>query len=207
VRAVEDYGPLGDAWAAAQGKAVPPREECDLHTSATQVAISLPPGPLGGIVDVYGSTEAPGFQHYHIELGAGPAPDYWQQISPPIASAVGGGVVFRWDTTPLEDGVYSLKLVVQGEGGTLEATATAEVRNAPATAEATLLPIITPTATPTLTPEPVSTPTPPPADTPEPTAVPTATPGPDMVPSPEPTAENPAQPNPDAGYPPATPGS
>ncbi len=207
VRAVEDYGPLGDAWAVAQGKAVPPREECDLHTSAAQVDISLPPGPLSGIVDVYGSTEAPGFLHYYIELGAGAAPDYWQQISPPVASAVGGGVIFRWDTGPLEDGVYSLRLVVLGEGGTLEAMATAEVRNAPATAEATLLPIITPSVTPTLTTEPTATPTPPPADTPEPTAVPTATPEPDIVPSPEPTTESPAQPNPDAGYPPATPGS
>ncbi len=156
-RPVEDYGQRFDGWAVALGKVVPPRERCAAHAAAPQVAISLPAAPLSGVVDVTGSAEAPGFQHYRLELGAGQAPEQWQQISPMIAAPVAGGLLYTWDTTIYVDGIYSLRVVVQVEGRTVEATTVTEVRNAPPVAEPTRTAL--PTPTPTTTVLPTSSPT------------------------------------------------
>jgi len=183
-RLVEDYGERFDAWAAAQGKPLPPRQTCTLHAEAPQASIGLPAGPLSGLVDVTGSAGGPGFQHYRLELGAGEAPAAWQQISPLMTTPVAGGILYRWDTSMYMDGVYSLRVVVQLDGLTTEATVLTEVRNAPATVDptptdsATPAPTLLATATPTAT---AVVPTPTLGTTPE------ATPEPPMTPEPSPT--------------------
>ncbi|MCE5258985.1 MAG: penicillin-binding protein 1C [Chloroflexi bacterium] len=199
-RQVEDYGAQWDAWLAANGKPVPVREICDAHGAPSKVEIYAPANPLKGIVDIRGSTLVDKFKYYIVEYGIGPSPIGWGTLTHQIGNTVADGLLMRWDTRTLEDGIYSLRVVVSDtEGRQYEAKIQVEVRNTEPTATMTMASTATPTytrtpkgtLTPTFTPTlelPTATVTPEPLLTATEIATPSATatiePEPSNTPSP-----------------------
>ncbi len=128
---------------------------------------------LQGVVTVIGSSDAAGFLSAEVAFAyADDATDTWFLIAA-SDQPVQEGVLAVWDTTPITDGDYTLRLRVFLTDGTfLDALVSdLRVRN------------YTPLATPTPTPSPT------PSETPVlvPLILPTATPLPTFTPSPFPT--------------------
>ena len=173
----EDYGPAWDEWAREQGIETPPRQVCDLHTSPTHVTIELPPAPLSGVIMVRGYSEAPDFRSYVVEYGKGSDPEGWKAISPEIKAPVYDGTLCQWDTRKVENGSYTVRLLVRDHHGqTYEARAVSEVHNVEPTATTTPRPTATATAAATDTPATSSTPAPSATATRPPSATPSRTP-------------------------------
>jgi len=196
-RQVEDYGEQWDPWLAANGKPVPVREECDVHGAPSRVEIYAPPNPLQGIVDIRGSTLVDKFKYYVVEYGIGPSPIGWGTLTHQIGNSVADGLLMRWDTRTLDDGIYSLRVVVvDTEDRHYEARIQVEIRNTEPTATNTPKKTAKPTRTrrPKQSPTPSETPTELPA-TATPTLEPTATYTPEATPT-EPVIEPSATPSP-----------
>ncbi len=203
-RAYEDYGPAWDEWAREQGFNVPPRETCSLHDAPARVSLESFSTPLEGVVQIRGSTEIPDFAYYVVERGRGANPERWERITPEIRAPVADGVLCRWDTRGLENGTYTLRLVVvDGHGHRYQArevitlenatptpsqTATATPTVGTPTPSVTLTATQTPQSTATSTPVPTGTATRSPTETPVPTdtltAMWTPTPAPSDTPTP-----------------------
>ncbi|MHB0859465.1 MAG: hypothetical protein ACYC5M_18095, partial [Anaerolineae bacterium] len=177
-RDFHDYGAAFDEWAHAQGYTTPPREACTAHSAPSRVSIQAPPDPLSGVIEIRGSTDIPDFDHYMVEYGVSDNPGAWGRLTPDISASVIDGVLCRWDTATVDDGVYSLRVVaISSLGVRTEARVVVTVRNATPTPDVTETPTETPTVTPTWTPEPTGEPTNTPTETirPTETLAPTAT--------------------------------
>jgi len=191
-------------WAEMQGKAQPPAETCRVHTRAPAVEISQPRegGLVEGMVPVYGSAYIDDFDHYEVQYGIGDNPLGWGQVARRDV-ALENAVLGAWDTRLLDNGLYSLRVVVFDRRGNAAASPAVRVRVVNPTPTATQTP--TTTATPTQTPTPTTTPTV--TATPEATPTATATPQPSGTPVPSPMLPEPTatpSPEPTAG-PPTTP--
>lgn len=190
-KAYEDYGPAWDEWAREQGLDIPPRETCDLHTSPVRVSLQPFSAPLEGVAQISGSVEIPDFAYYVVERGAGSDPTWWERVTPEIRAPVAEGVLCRWDTRGLENGIYTLRLVVvDGHGHRYEARQMVTLENATPTPSPTLTATYTPTLQPTDTATPRPTEPPVPTDTPTPTLtpVPSSTPSSKTTETPTPGA-------------------
>ncbi len=194
-RVFEVYPEEYREWAERAGIPQPPAEECQLHTYPAKVELTSPSmgQEVAGRVEIWGSADIADFSHFVVEYGIGPDPIGWGAVGGARHELVRDGLLARWSTESLEDGLYSLRVVVfdhQGHG--VEARVQVVVNNAPPTPTFTVLPTSTPTltATPTGTPRPTDTPTP--TATPQPTYTPTIsatdTPTPTFTPSPSTTA-------------------
>jgi penicillin-binding protein 1C len=168
-------------WAEENGIPQPPVGPDDSFEFQAELFIRLPVEgeTVSGIVQVYGTADAPGFQSYALQYGVSHDPGAY---SPPVAGPYGApvidGFLGEWDTRSLGEGPHTLRLVVTGENG---AVFERRVRLFVAAATPTPLPSPTwtpPSATPTLapfpteTPWPTATPLPPAVDTPLPTDTP-----------------------------------
>ncbi len=181
-------GEDGRAWALSQGIEQPPQEYC--ASSNIVAMITNPPdgASVRGVISLEGSAAAANFKQYQVELGKGTQPDSFMVVLGPLNQLVEQGVLGVLDTTQVENGPYTLRLVVSDQaGGAVETRTRVLVDNAATATSAptdTPLPVTdTPIPTGTLAP-PTETPTvPPPTATPVPQA-PTDTPVP---PSPTPT--------------------
>jgi len=91
-------------------------------------SISSPSGgDVKGVVPVFGTAAGEGLQSYRLEYGRGAAPDSWSSIGQWSLPIVDGQLTF-WNTTPLADGAYTLRLVVQdGVRGTVISSVTVNV--------------------------------------------------------------------------------
>ncbi|MBE2269487.1 MAG: hypothetical protein IAE80_14725 [Anaerolinea sp.] len=68
---------------------------------------------VSGVVDVYGTVNPPNLQSYFVEVAdfsTDPAIAAWTPVTLPARNPVTGGVIARWDTTLIPDGVYNLRL-------------------------------------------------------------------------------------------------
>ena len=177
------YPPDGRQWAISQGLEQPPDGYCP-STNIVAVITSPQDGSTArGTITLEGSAVAAQFHHYQVELGVGTRPEALAVIHGPIDTLVEQGVLGVFDTTQVENGPYTLRLVVVDKtGGAVFAQTRLLVDNAIAPATLTPSPsaTLTPTATftPTLTPTIVITST----NTPAPAAD-TPTPLPDELPS------------------------
>jgi len=163
----------GREWALQHGLEVAPSETCTAGPTSSVVMISDPPegGIVNGIVSIIGTAQMPDFEHYELQFRA-LGVEEWQWISGPHLAPVNDGVLTTWDTSVLEDGEYTLRLVAYAQnGGATEARVHVIVSRGM-------------TPTPTDTPGPTSTPTPEPTETP--LVLPTLPPSTD-TPTPEPT--------------------
>jgi len=183
-------------WAEEHGIPQPPTDPSDVYTGDAQVSISEPvEGEIvSGIIKVMGSADAPAFVSRELQYGISHEPGAFSQpISGPFGDKVNNNLLGEWDTSGLQDGPHTLRLVVRDQAGaerdyrvrlfvthevlppTLEATPTwtAEVPTPTTIALPTDIPPVLPTDTPVIE---APTPIPP---TPEP-------PTPEL-PTPEPT--------------------
>jgi hypothetical protein len=155
-----------EEWAQALGVALAPTQESPLGPDTTQqqpgVSIGWPPADatVRGVIAIEGSTDTPGFRSYHLEYGAGSRPQQWTVIKrsnePVIDGALG-----QFDTTELEPGTYTIRLVVQDQTrGYLTDTVTVGVGSlatpTPGGEGTRPARTATPTPTPTLLPYPVT---------------------------------------------------
>ena len=141
-----DLGPSWDAWAREQGLEPPPRQTCSLHDRPTVVRLDAWSGPISGVVSVRGMADMPSFAWYRLEYGIGDAPEVWRRLTPEISAVVRDGVLARWDTRTLTNGIYSLRLVVRSqEGYEDQAVIVVHIQNATPT------PAASPTPSPTAT--------------------------------------------------------
>lgn len=78
------------------------------------VRIDWPPPVyhLSGTVSVAGTVNPAGLRSYFLEAAAyEPGSEaFWLPVTPPSGTPVSGGVLAAWDTTLLDDGLYSLRL-------------------------------------------------------------------------------------------------
>ncbi|MGD8623984.1 MAG: PBP1A family penicillin-binding protein [Anaerolineae bacterium] len=187
-------GEEGRAWAQAHNIPQPPEHLCPVHTGPAQVSILQPLAgeAVAGQVPVVGRASVPGFSHYLVEFGPGQNPANWGPVAGPVYDPVESGLLATWNVAGLDNGQYTLRLLVLDQAGNiLEARTWVLVGNPTATPSPTAP--LPPTWTPTLQPSPTSAPTatPPPTalptDTPPPTVPPTATPKPTLTPTLAPT--------------------
>lgn len=203
----EVYPPEYRAWAEARGKPQPPSDICSVHMRPPRVELTQPPSGsfVEGIVTIYGSARIDEMDHYEVQYGVGDSPIGWGVLAWQN-SPVEDGLLASWNTSVLQNGLYSLRVVVFDRHGNLAASPAIRVMvNNPTptptpTATTTPTPTITPTGTvtptptmtttPTRTPLPTFTPLPTPIVPPTVSPVPTATEVPPVTetPSPEPTA-------------------
>jgi 1A family penicillin-binding protein len=192
------YPPDGRAWAIEQGIEQPPADYCPSTNIVANISQPLDGSTVQGITTLEGSAVAANFSHYQIEFGVGTDPQAFAVIQPPVSQLIEDGTLGEFNTTQVENGPYTLRLVVFDQtGGAVSAEVRVLVDNPAATS--TLLP--TPTETPTLIPtdtvEPTATSTleiptftptlPPELPTETPTLTPSATLEPPLEPSETPT--------------------
>jgi 1A family penicillin-binding protein len=180
-------------WTQRAGIPQPPLDDCQLHTHAAVVELTHPGSDqhLEGRIDILGSADISDFSHFVVEYGIGPDPIGWGVVAGPRAEPVRNGLLARWRTRALENGLYSLRVVVYDhQGQSQEARVQVVVDNPPPTPTSTPVPTPTPLPTmpPTRTPTPTLTPTH--APTQRPTDTPATTSTPTDTPSPTPTAAN-----------------
>lgn len=170
-------------WAAAHSLAIAPTDFCTSGGGAANVRITRPTNgeTLYGQVDVLGTVDLPEFDHYEVLYGIGDAPIGFGWVSGPHQAAVKDGVLAVWDTTGLEPGLYTLRVIAYNQRG---AQFDARV----------LVTVVGPTPTPTPTPAPTLTPTPTPSETFTPT--PTSTPPPTWTSEPPTPTGTPEPPTP-----------
>jgi len=181
-------------WTERAGILQPPLHECELHSYPATVELTYPVAgqEIEGTVDIWGSADISGFSHFVVEYGIGPDPIGWGIVAEPRPEPVHNGLLARWRTGRLENGLHSLRVVVFDQRGhSAEARIQVVVNNAPPPPTLTATPADTPVPTPppSQTPLPTITPTPRPSDTPTPTQPPTETPSatPTHTPCPTPT--------------------
>jgi membrane peptidoglycan carboxypeptidase len=84
-------------------------------------------GNVKGVVPVFGTAAGERLQSYRLEYGRGASPESWSSIGQWSQPIVDGQLTF-WNTTPLADGAYTLRLVVQdGVRGTVISSVTVNV--------------------------------------------------------------------------------
>jgi hypothetical protein len=81
------------------------------------VQISFPPSvyDIAGVINVIGTVNPPDLQTYYLEIAnyeTDPATAVWTPVSLPSRTPVTDGVIARWDTTRVPDGIYNLRLNV-----------------------------------------------------------------------------------------------
>lgn len=171
-------GEDGRIWAISQGIEQPPTEYCP--SSNIVASITHPPEgvTVHGVITLEGSAVAANFSHYQVEVGQGTNPSSFVPALGPVKQLVEQGVLGVLDTTQVENGPYTIRLVVFDQtGGAVEGRVHVLVDN-PVTPTPTSTDIPLPvTDTPT-TVLPTDTPIPP-TETPTtvpPTETPTETP-------------------------------
>jgi 1A family penicillin-binding protein len=185
------YPPDGREWVLEQGIEQPPEDYCPSANIIANITTPVDGTTVRGTITMEGAVTAANFSHYQVEVGIGTGPQAFALVHGPIRQIVEQGVLGVFDTTQVENGPYTLRLVVFDQnGGGNEDRVRVLVDNPIATpspsptvtATQPVIPSATPTAspTPTLTPEPptatASATSPPPTATgPAPTATPTTT--------------------------------
>jgi penicillin-binding protein 1C len=130
------YPPDAADWVREQEIPQPPTEYCDLHgasLTSADLSITSPKlfGGVGGIVPIEGNARVGGQQRYWLQVGRGMDPSEWIPVGPEHGHSVANGVLESWDTTGLEDGLYTLKLSAMTDAGLREFTTPVRLDNTP----------------------------------------------------------------------------
>lgn len=137
----EIYPAVANDWVKAQGIPQPPREyddTCAGSVATGPVAITFPRQfeyIQGGVV-ITGNARLDGFQLYRLEFGQGLNPQEWRQLGGDHNSPVDNGPLEFWETSGLEEGLYTLQLtVLRGDGSFQRQATQVTIDNTPPTAE------------------------------------------------------------------------
>lgn len=166
------YPADGWEWAVEHGYEQPPTEYCPSTNIVANLTRPLDGSTVRGKVSVEGSAIAANFSYYQVEFGVGTNPQAFATILGPVQQLIEQGILGEFDSTKVDNGPYTLRLVVfDRNGGATESRVRVLVDNSP-----------------TSVPSPMATQTPAPTITAKPSPVPsTATPLPTALPSPEPS--------------------
>ncbi len=159
----------GHAWAEARGIEVPvsppPTEYCDPNEPRPYVVVSYPTSGMSvqGVLEVRGTVIMPNFHHYEIRYGIGQEPDVFSE--PLVTEASGkpeaNSLLGLFDTQTLQNGAYTLRLIVyDNQGHSVKRDVPVVVNNpqmptampSPAVTTPVFGGVPTPTLAPTLTP-------------------------------------------------------
>jgi 1A family penicillin-binding protein len=143
------FPPDGRAYALNQGIEQPPTHYCPSANLVARWTKPVDGSAIRGTIALEGRATATKFYYYQLELGVGSSAQAFTVIQGPISQAVSQGILGMFDTRQLENGPYTLRLVVFDQlGGFTEAQITVLVDNSP---EAIRLqtPVTTPPAMPT----------------------------------------------------------
>jgi hypothetical protein len=145
------YPPDGQEWALSHGLEQPPTKYCPSANLVARLTAPVDNTAVRGIIALRGVAIATNFAYYQLELGAGTEPQHFVVIQNPTTQLIDNDILAIFDTTQLENGPYTLRLVVFDKvGGLTEARSRILVDNSP---EGFLAqqPVTTPPASPTLT--------------------------------------------------------
>ncbi|GIK38209.1 MAG: penicillin-binding protein 1A [Chloroflexota bacterium] len=143
----------GREWAMSHGFPQPPTEYCPSAHLLARFSAPVDGQAVRGAVRLEGSAVAPKFSHYQLELGLGTTPQNFIVIQGAITQTMRRSLLGTLDTRQLENGPYTLRLVVFDQlGGFTDDRALILVDNPPDSI-AVQTPVTTPpfTPTPTLT--------------------------------------------------------
>jgi 1A family penicillin-binding protein len=158
------FPPEGREWALEQGIEQPPEGYCPSTNIVAEISQPLDGSTVRGEFSLAGSAVAANFSHYQIEVGHGTNPRDFSRIHGPVDRLVEQGVLGTFDATQVDNGPYTVRLVVFDQnGGAVETRVRVLVDN----------PIPTPTSSQTPTSTPTATIPLPTATIPLPTAIPT----------------------------------
>jgi membrane carboxypeptidase/penicillin-binding protein PbpC len=115
-------------WAAGQGIPAPPEEYDTPRRIPTRAGDSAellvePWSTVSGQLSVTGSAGGEGFAYYRLAYFPGLLPEAMQTIFGPFESPVEAAEMGIWDTTLVEDGLYTLLLTVVRTDGTFSEVA------------------------------------------------------------------------------------
>ncbi|MBV7337800.1 transglycosylase domain-containing protein [Chloroflexi bacterium TSY] len=158
-------------WAEDHGIAQPPQDASGVFTFEPEIVIQQPieGESISGVIAVVGTANVPAFANYELQYGISHTPG---AFSLPFDGHNGpqiNGVLGHWDVSGLNDGPYTLRLLVRDRIGNHYEDSVRVVISRP-----TPTPIPTPTWTPP--PLPTAPPTSAATETPLPTDPPTVTP-------------------------------
>jgi membrane peptidoglycan carboxypeptidase len=108
--------PEAQAWASASGLAQPPSEYDTVQAPAgsADAAFSAPQqfSYVRGQVELRGSAAGAQFAAYNLQIGGGINPGAWTTLENAGAGPVTDELLGAWDTSPLADGLYVVRLQV-----------------------------------------------------------------------------------------------
>ncbi len=119
-RAFKVYPDEYRQWAEEHGIPQPPREASDVFTSEPRLSIREPAqgATVGNTVTVMGSATVAGFANYELQYGISHDPGAFSgAIWGPVDVPVEDGILGYWETTGLENGPHTLRLVVRDQVG------------------------------------------------------------------------------------------
>ena len=126
-RAYIDYPPEAAAWAEAAGVERPPTEYDTIRRIPTRdggAALSVEPwAVVSGQYPVVGSAGGEDFAYYRLAFFPGLLPEAMQTLIERGETPVESAELTVWDTTLVEDGLYTLLLTVVREDGTFDEVA------------------------------------------------------------------------------------
>jgi membrane peptidoglycan carboxypeptidase len=112
-------------WAFAQGFEQPPTtyDLVQAQTTIPGVSLTSPTmfAAVHGEVKVRGTAAIQDMQSYTVQVGQGMNPSRWEEIGQG-GMAINNGLLATWQT-PLEDGLYAIRLVVVGKDMSVQITA------------------------------------------------------------------------------------
>ncbi|HMA34412.1 MAG TPA: Ig-like domain-containing protein, partial [Chloroflexia bacterium] len=92
----------------------PPAQDDEFPGAFVNITAPRPGAGLGGAVTITGSAGADDFSYYQLDYSAGANPNSWVAIDGQVTSPVRNGVLGVWDTNPLPEGAYTLRLTLVG---------------------------------------------------------------------------------------------
>jgi len=137
----EVYPPEASDWVREEQIPQPPTEYCHVHgpTATTlEVAINHPSmyAHVSGVVPIVGNARPGDFRLYRVQYGEGLQPSEWTPLGGDHWHQVDNNILEYWDTSQLQDGLYTLQLIViQGSGNHRTANVHLIVDNTPPTVE------------------------------------------------------------------------
>jgi len=107
-------------WAIDHGIAQPPTDESDVFTFEPDVVIRQPVEgeTVSGVIAVIGTANVPAFASYELQYGVSHDPGAFSlPFTGPFGAPMINGVLGQWDVSALNDGPYTLRLLVRDQTG------------------------------------------------------------------------------------------
>ncbi len=105
-------------WVRESGIEQPPTELSTLRSIDADPDVAIlspePGGYAGQVIEIRGNARG---GPYKVEFGKGDEPQEWQQIGPEHSNDVENNILELWNTEGFEEGIYTIKLFVNRDGG------------------------------------------------------------------------------------------